>query len=304
MTDKEIDEAVAAYRAEVLAEAQLARADVAELEDHLRSVIDELRTAGMPAAQAIARSSAPARRSARRRSRARSRSHGVRRAAVAPAGVDLHHSELSSVTPCRFDRRTKDPAMYTKARIAGHSLHPMLIAFPVALYAATVVALLVFAGTHDGFWYRAAMWTNIAGVVMAAVAAIPGLIDFLSLPRRTRARSTGLRHAGFNVLSLVLFVVSAVLLWRSFHGAPNDDGTFHYAFTAPLVLSIICLLSTMVAGALGWTLVQTHHVGVRPTQHGVARSREDVDDLDELVATEPRVDVVEDRHFTDRILRH
>jgi hypothetical protein len=54
MKDNEIDSAVAAYRAEVLAEAELAHADVAELEDHLRSLIDELRTSGMPAAQAIA----------------------------------------------------------------------------------------------------------------------------------------------------------------------------------------------------------------------------------------------------------
>jgi hypothetical protein len=58
MTDKDpeatIAEAVAAYRDEVLAEAELAHADLSELEDHLRSLIDELRTAGMPAAQAIA----------------------------------------------------------------------------------------------------------------------------------------------------------------------------------------------------------------------------------------------------------
>jgi uncharacterized membrane protein len=194
--------------------------------------------------------------------------------------------------------------MYTKARIAGHPIHPALIAFPVALYTATVVALIVFAGTSDGFWYRAAMWTNIAGVVMAVVAAIPGLIDLLSLPRRTRARTTGLRHAGFNVLSLVLFVVSAVLLWRSFHGSPQADGTFHYAFTAPLVLSIIGLASTMVAGALGWTLVQTHHVGIRPTQHGIGRAPSEIDDLDELVQPAQPPLVVEDQHFTDRVLRH
>ena len=49
----EIDDAVAAYRAEVLAEAELARADIAELEDHLRSLIDELRASGLPAGQAI-----------------------------------------------------------------------------------------------------------------------------------------------------------------------------------------------------------------------------------------------------------
>ncbi len=151
--------------------------------------------------------------------------------------------------------------MYSKARIAGHPIHPMLIAFPVALYVVTVVTLIVHAGTDDPFWYRAALWSNVAGVVMAGVAAVPGLIDLLSLPRHTRARSTGLRHAAFNVLALVLFVISAVLLYRGWSGAPSLAAL---DVTAPLVLSILGVCSTLVAGWLGWTLVQTHHVGVKP----------------------------------------
>ncbi len=168
--------------------------------------------------------------------------------------------------------------MYTKARIAGHPIHPAIIAFPVALYTATVVALIVFAGTNDGFWYRAAMWSNLAGVVMAGVAAIPGAIDLFTLPRHTRAFATGLRHAGFNVLALVLFVISGAIMIRDWYGnAPRLDTA------APLVLGIIGLLSTMTAGALGWTLVQTHHVGVKPTAHvATGRAPAEVDDLDEL----------------------
>ena len=189
--------------------------------------------------------------------------------------------------------------MYTKARIAGHPIHPALIAFPVALYTATVVGLIVFAGTHDGFWYRAAMWTNVAGVVMAIVAAIPGTIDLFTLPNHTRARTTGLRHAGFNVLSLVLFAVSAVLLWRSYHSLAND-GAVHLAFAAPLVLSIVGLCSTVVAGTLGWALVQTHHVGVRPTQYGVSRAPDEIDDLDELVVPSTRVTAIDE----EIIVRH
>ena len=128
----------------------------------------------------------------------------------------------------------------------------MLIAFPVALYTATVVTLLVHAGTADPFWYRVALYANIAGVVMAIVAAVPGLIDLLGVPRESRARPTGIRHAAFNTLALVLFAISAVLLYRG------------GGVAAPLVLAILGLLSTLVAGALGWTLVQKHHVGVAP----------------------------------------
>lgn len=153
--------------------------------------------------------------------------------------------------------------MKSKARIAGHPIHPMLIAFPVALYTATVVALFVHLATGDAFWFRAAMWSNIAGVVMAVVAAIPGFVDLLSIPSDTRAKSVGLRHAGFNVLALILFLASAIVLYRNYSAGSFDA-------TAPLVLSILGLLSTVAAGWLGWNLVQTHHIGVIPGRDDVA----------------------------------
>src|SRR5512140_2945973 len=138
--------------------------------------------------------------------------------------------------------------MYTKARIAKHPIHPMLIPFPIALYTATVVSLIVHAATGDPFWYRAAMWTNIAGVVMAALAALPGLVDLLSLPSDSAARDTGLRHAAFNVIALCFFIASgAVIMNNYFGGHALGDG-------APLVLGILGVMSTIAAGWFGWTL--------------------------------------------------
>ncbi len=172
--------------------------------------------------------------------------------------------------------------MYTKAAVARHPIHPMLIAFPVALYVATVVALFVHIGTHDPFWYRAAFWTSLAGVVMAAVAAIPGLVDLLTLPAHTKARMTGYKHAGFNVLSLALFVIACIIMGRNWYAADVDLA--HLDDATPLVLGLIGVASTLAAGWLGWTMVQTHHVGVKPTTHmNYAHGPEDVDDLDELV---------------------
>ena len=179
--------------------------------------------------------------------------------------------------------------MYSKARIAGHPIHPMLIAFPVALYVATTVALFIHVGTHDVFWFRTALYCNIAGVVMAAVAAVPGLIDLVSLPSRSRARVTGLRHAAFNVLSLALFAISGVMLYRS-SGWSLVPAEGHYDLNVggPLVLSVLGILSTVTAGWLGWTLVQTHHVGVKPTRFDRAGvDIDDLDDLDEIPAPEP-----------------
>jgi uncharacterized membrane protein len=153
--------------------------------------------------------------------------------------------------------------MLSKVRIAGHPIHPMLVAFPIALYTATVVTLLAFVGTGDVFWVRAALWANVAGVVMAGLAALPGFIDLISLPRHSRAQNTGIRHAAFNVLSLTLFVISAVVLYRHAGGFSATNAGAHISVTAPLALSIIGIVSTLAAGWLGWTLVQTYHVGIQ-----------------------------------------
>jgi uncharacterized membrane protein len=184
--------------------------------------------------------------------------------------------------------------MYTKARIAGHPIHPMLIAFPVALYAATVIALLVHMGTNDPFWYRVALYSNIGGVATALLAAVPGFIDLVAaVPARTRARVTGIRHAAFNVLSLVLFAISAFMLYRNAgNNLTPEAGTYELDTTAPLVLSLLGVASTLVAGWLGWTMVQTHHVGIKPTRFDrVGIAPEDLDDLDEIPAPEPRAEL-------------
>lgn len=152
--------------------------------------------------------------------------------------------------------------MKTKAAIAGHPIHPALVAFPVAFYTATVLALIGYEAGGDPFWFRVALVANIGGVAMALIAAIPGAIDlFTTIPDHTRARTTGLQHALANVTALVLFAISAGLLWAEWRDA-LAPGRHQLDAAAPLVLSIIGLAATGVAGALGWKLVQTHHVGV------------------------------------------
>nr|HEX4312978.1 DUF2231 domain-containing protein [Kofleriaceae bacterium] len=167
--------------------------------------------------------------------------------------------------------------MYSKAKIAGHPIHPMLVGFPIAFYTATVIALIVYGGTGNPFWYHVGFWTSLAGVVMACAAAVPGLIDLLSLPARSRARDTGIKHAAFNLLTLGLFAIDTIVLGVDWY----STGPLHFGW--PLVLGLIGLASMAVAGSLGWKLVQTHHVGVKPTTFAtVVHAVEETDDLDEL----------------------
>lgn len=154
--------------------------------------------------------------------------------------------------------------MYSKARIAGHPIHPMIVAFPIAFYTATVATLLAYIGTQEAFWYRVALISNVAGVITAVIAVLPGAIDLFSLPQHSRARSTGLKHAGFNLLATALFAVTAFIIYRGWTERVMVDGTYRFDATIPLAMSVVAWVSMVIAGSLGWTLVQTYHVGIKP----------------------------------------
>jgi len=155
--------------------------------------------------------------------------------------------------------------MYSKARILGHPIHPMLVALPIGMFVATIGAELAHIGTLDPFYYRAAMVANVAGVVAALIAAIPGAIDLFSLPRESAARRTGIKHAGLNLLTVVVFAVSAGFLYAGWSSRVMVRGEWNLDAHIPLLIDAVGLVMLTIAGALGFALVQTHHVGVKPS---------------------------------------
>ena len=77
------------------------------------------------------------------------------------------------------------------ASIAGHPIHPMLVPFPIAFFVGAFVTDLVFWRTAWPFWSAASFWLLSGGLVMAALAAVVGLIDVLSEPRIRMFRMLG-----------------------------------------------------------------------------------------------------------------
>lgn len=148
--------------------------------------------------------------------------------------------------------------MYSKVTVLGHPIHPMLVAFPVAFYVGALVGFIVYAANSGQFWLNLAIALSVAGAVMAIVAALPGFVDlFLGVRANPRAYRVGLAHMTFNVIALVLFIVTALVY------VGNWDGPATGAALG-IVLTAIGVASTVVAGWLGWTMVQTHHVGIKP----------------------------------------
>jgi uncharacterized membrane protein len=147
--------------------------------------------------------------------------------------------------------------VYSKIKIAGHPVHPMLVAFPVASYTGTLAGFAVYAATGHQFWLNLAIALNVAGVCGAALAALPGLADWaFGIPRDSAAKKTGLVHAGLNVAALGLFLAT-VATYGSHWNGPSASAVLG------VVLSAIGVGLTVLAGFFGWMLVQDYHVGVR-----------------------------------------
>lgn len=149
--------------------------------------------------------------------------------------------------------------MYSKVKVFGHPVHPMLVPFPIAFYTATLFCFIVFAANGDTFWFRAGFAANVAAVVMALVAMVPGFIDWsMGIPGGTHAKSDGLKHMLLNATAFILFAVN---LWTNSGQWNAAVPVMRYA----IILPLLGFLVTIAAGFFGWKMVQTHHVGVQMT---------------------------------------
>ena len=92
----------------------------------------------------------------------------------------------------------------------------------------------------------------LAGVVGALGAAVFGLVDWLAVPRGTRAKTIGLWHGAGNAGVVALFVVS----WALRLGRIDDPGAL------PIVLSGAGVALALVTAWLGGELVERLGIGV------------------------------------------
>jgi len=136
-------------------------------------------------------------------------------------------------------------------QIFGHPIHPVLIPFPIACLVGTLASDIVYRSTGDDFWALGAYWLLAAAIVMAALAALAGLIDFLSEPR-IRALSAAWYHLLGNVTAVVLSLINFWLRYQ--------DGIA--AYPTALWISLVVVVLLLFNGWMGWELVYKHRVGI------------------------------------------
>ena len=101
--------------------------------------------------------------------------------------------------------------MESRIKLLGHPVHPMLIVYPLGLLSTAVVFDVLYVITGNEDLARFAFWAQAAGLVGGLVAALFGLIDWLAIPKGTRARRIGAFHGGGNLLVVALFALSFVM---------------------------------------------------------------------------------------------
>ncbi len=147
--------------------------------------------------------------------------------------------------------------MESKVKFAGHPVHPMLIVFPLGLLSTAVIFDIIYLVSGNSQWTVVAYYMIGAGIIGGLAAAVFGWLDWIAIPRGTRARRIGLYHGVGNVIVLALFVLS----WVPRQGAPEAPPT------GAIVAALAGVVIALVTSWLGGELVDRLGVGVDDGAH-------------------------------------
>lgn len=140
----------------------------------------------------------------------------------------------------------------SRIALAGHPIHAMLVAFPIAGVFAVGFCDMAYWWTGDTFWSRAGVWGSGGAFVMGGFAALSGMAEVLLVPG-VRRRAAAWSHA---VVAMVLLSVIAIN-WAQRIPDPAA-GVLPFG----ILLSGLSLLLVAITGWHGGKLVFEHQVGV------------------------------------------
>ena len=110
--------------------------------------------------------------------------------------------------------------MSSPASVAGHPVHPMLVALPIGLWVFSLASDVIrLSGLGGPVWSDVAFYTMAGGVVGALLAAVPGLIDFVAI-EEPRVKRIGAIHLTLNLAVVALYGVN---LWLRMSAPPGSQ---------------------------------------------------------------------------------
>jgi uncharacterized membrane protein len=142
--------------------------------------------------------------------------------------------------------------MKTRAEFLGHPIHQMVIVLPLGLLATVATFDVIGVATRNRSLLRTSHYMLGSGLLTAVGAAVPGTMDFFSIPSNTRAKKIGLLHGIGNLVVAGLFAAS----WAARRRRPARPTR------AAVALSVSGAALALVTEWLGGELVDRLGIGV------------------------------------------
>lgn len=133
-----------------------------------------------------------------------------------------------------------------------HPLHPMIVPYPFAFLSGGALFDLTGMLLDNEDLYVVAYYLVGVGILAAVAAAIPGLIEFVTVVPGGEARTQARRHATINLVATAVFAAAWWL--RGGPGVTPD----------PVLIGaeMVALVLLAAGGWLGGSLVYRHRIGV------------------------------------------
>ena len=126
--------------------------------------------------------------------------------------------------------------------LGSRPVYALLVQFPAVCFVGTLATDIIYWRTQQFMWETFSIWLLTAGCLVAALAAIVGLVLLLR-ERHLRAAHLAWPHAITSLAALVLSVFNAFIHSRDGYTAVVPTG---------LTLSCIVVLLMLLATWMGW----------------------------------------------------
>src|SRR5918993_4403609 len=142
--------------------------------------------------------------------------------------------------------------MRSKIHLKGHPLHPIMVALPIAFFIGTLVFDALGYFRMNDYFYITAYYLEIAGIVTAVLAAVPGIVDYAAVvPPNSSAKKRATKHGILNVLLLLIFCFA----WFYRRNEGFDP-------VIVLITETVGVILLSISGWLGGTLVHRNQIGI------------------------------------------
>jgi uncharacterized membrane protein len=141
--------------------------------------------------------------------------------------------------------------MQGKLTFKDHPIHPMLVPFPIAFWVGSLIADIAYFVTDNDFWTSMGTVLIGFGIIGALLAAVFGVIDYLTTPMPQKVKRTATMHMLLNVGITTLYAINLSLRYQTPETATG------------YVLSVIAIVALLYSGWLGGDLAYEHRVGVK-----------------------------------------